>query len=752
MAMKLGALINSTVLGLMGLGLSLGSFFVLFDGSSLEAAEWSFENGAQFEETLEAKEQMMVQRNGRDAVLLFPGAKATLSWNESQSHLSVDLEEGAVLFVAEAGDMKVSVENEFLRIDSENSTGYLEFEDEGVEFFALNHASRVNFLEEGETLNSILVPGEHRTKVHASKVSDTIGKLRLTKLTKEFPMYSIQEDDLSELVQAAHAEVENIYVQSAAEFLAEIQSGQNYGPPLGGYEAYAYAWFDEFRRLLTFIPEAEQRRIAERESQLLSFVATNLLAGRSEAEYWLEAWSQSESDEYGLKQLYVSMHAVLPGDDLYPIKEQVAQALYQDEQQLVSLRRKYQEIETLIARGAMLEAEEAYEEYQADFESALIGGAFADESILHDLSLEYSLLERLLRSNGVFYTPENLLALKELETQILELAGTEVDEERQAFVQSKIRFLTKLFDLVQSRQVSVDAASELAGVLLADAQSHLAAVRTKVAVTAFFESELEKYELAKQYINAPEFYSYNDFHEGLAAYTAKSNDLRELNSYIQELRSGDLEELAVDVVAVQDEVERLLLRNGIQYAQVKPVGDSDYRLFEVVGGRTAGHSFEAKFDRQSQLFYDVVVSDVRFSTGLLLENLRSVIEEVVGEAVPEEEIEEEEEIVEEPVVEEGVSLTESVAIENASKAFVEAGLEDFEFTIKNLESNQFYFNGKIGKFGIPVAGVFDAKDAKISEVKWLLNEEEMTLPDVKLAAFEKVLVATYDQLTKTEDE
>lgn len=750
MAMKLGPLINSTVLASLALVLGMASFVAYAPNVAEESEEWAFEGEIQFGQVLTVgEEELVARRNGRDAVILLPGSEVRLDWDEESDHMDVALEQGEVLYATEAGDFTVSVSSSFARVSSQNSTGYVQLVEGNFEVYALDHPSLVSFLLEGEEINSISVPTDHRMKIAESKVSETVGKLRLTKLSKEFPVFEIDEEDESEAMMAALENIDDHYLESASLTLSELQSQNSYGPPLEGYEAQAYQWYEQARDLLTFIPEAEERRAQELEASSLTYATSNLLASKSAADHWLTVWEEGEHDEDAVHELYASMHAVLPGDELYPVKSAAADILYQGEDQLTSLRRRYQELESLLARGSKVEAEEAYVDYQSEFQSALGSGAF--DNSLHDLSLEYTLLERLLRANSVFYSPDSLAILEDLEEKILELAGSDVDEERQAFVQSKLRFLENLFELVQDRKVAVEDATLLAEELLASAQTHLGAVRTQVAVTEFFEDQLEHYDVAIQYINAPEFYSNSDFDAGLAAYQAKVDDLKELNNYIQDLRAGELEdEGELDLEQIREDVATLLTRNGVQYADLESLGDTEYRLFEIVGGRTSGYSFEAKFDRQTEIFYDVVVEDVRFSTGLLLENLRDVIEEVVGNV--EEEPEEDEEPEEGAVADTGSSLTESVALENVEKAFEDAELEDFEFVLLDLDDNTFHFNGKIGKYGIPVAGVYDANSGQVSEVIWLYNGDERSIPDVGVASLETVIMSSYDALESEDEE
>jgi hypothetical protein len=108
-----------------------------------------------------------------------------------------------------------------------------------------------------------------------------------------------------------------------------------------------------------------------------------------------------------------------------------------------------------------VEAGQAYFEYKTEFQTALDSGAFDSAEGLLDISREYVILEQMLRSNAVFYDTDSVTLLEALEEKILTLAGSDqdLDEERQAFVQSKLRFLSNLFSFVEDKKLGIEVAS-----------------------------------------------------------------------------------------------------------------------------------------------------------------------------------------------------------------------------------------------------------------------------------------------------
>ncbi len=737
--MKAGSLLNLILL-LVFAGLLSAASFVAF-----KPAEIASIDEAAIEAELSHSNEVRI--NYRDAVSGLDGSTVDWSWDESTETVSAGLQTGSVYFSTLADDLSVEVLTPFARVESQNSEAIVRLSESGesLEVYALTHPSLVTFTLDGKDLNSLVVPTGSFMKVPSSKITATLERLRLTKLTKEFPVFDFEESDLTESELAAHEATVDAYDASALSFMQESQNDSHLGPDLTGLGSYMSKAYQLFRDTLTVLPSAENRYAEGQKEKFLVYGRTNLLFGdRSSGETWVAEWKNSGPNLEEVDVLYSSLFFVLPGDELYPIKSAAAELLYPQEEPLTALRRQYQELESLLERGSLVEAQAAYTSYQSNFEKALDSGDLDDKEYLNDISREYSLLELLLRSHAVFYNENSVKLLSELENKILSLAGSDedLDEERQAFVQSKLRYLENLFDFVVDRKVSVEDATELANELVADAESYLKAITSQVAVRSYFESKLAEYDVSIEFMNSPEFYSYDSFEEGLDEYQAKQLDLENLSDYLQSLRSEDDLSATVSIEEATKEAEDDLHANGIQYKELKSLGDSSNRLFELVNGSTAGYSFEANYDRETHILYDTVVEgEIRFSTGLTLETASSVIVTAVelAELVP---VDDTEQTVPE---DDDASLTEEVAINRIEKAFEEEELKvgAFKFKVLDLEDNTFTFSGVMTDASLSVSGQFDLDTGMVSEIEWEYNDETQTLPDVELSEFEQALYDTY---------
>ena len=743
---KIGHLLNVLGVFLVALLLSGVTFFMfrVQGNGAEEELEWFGE--MRVGEEIEVDELSGLSLRGRDAFYAFPGARFLADWGED-GHLDVQLLEGQVMFSALAGDLSVSIQTSTVLVESSFNSAYLDFEGGDLELYALMHPAPLTFLnpDNSEAMNALIVPSEHRMKVPSSKVTQVLQVLRLTKLSKEFPVFEFVPADLDSLVLSTYEGLMQAYGAKELEWLETLQSDGRLGPPQDGSAQFLYNFFVQSRALLTVLPHAKEDLQVQSRGQFLAYAQANALLGPTGAyELWLDSWSEQVHSYDELRLAYAEMFFVLPGDDLYPVKQQVRLALFEEDASL-TLRLAYHELEDLLSAGDRVQAASAYKDYQVQFSKLLDQGHFDDAEQLSVLTLEYGLLERILRENEIFYDLESIALLSELEKRILTLVGSsqDVDEERLAFVQSKIRFLSRIFSFVEDQSISVEEASKLASELLFDANSYLNSLESDVAVSSYFASTLSDFDLQLSYIESPEFASIGSFDEGFERFKNKVSDLEELNDYLQEIRSSDADdESSGDVEAVLMEVEEDLLLAGILFNQVQPLGDSELRLFEIQNGRLAGIDFEAKYDRSTRILYDIVVEDLRFSTGLSLDDFGQVLQNVLAESsVQDSGVQEQ--ALESGVEAQGQSLAEGVALQSAMDAFEVAGFEGFEFELLDLESSHFLFDGEWQVSGelVLLSGNFELSSGLVSEVLWELDGEVNTLPDLALDNLEVALEA-----------
>lgn len=735
--MKKAELLNSILVALLGLALGFWSFFAFGSGETNVASDWDTSENFVFDGVIDASSSAYATFKSRDSIRLLPGSEATLTYDESEKHFDIFLKKGSVVLATLAGDFDATLRTNFAEVDSARSTVFATVadDDSSLSVYGIEHPSLLTLVRDSKDLNSFYVPTSYRTEILKSKVNVPIAKLRLAKLSKEFQIYEFKESELDESLLSVLDAVDKSYENASLNYMAKLSVGADTGPALDGQTQTFRNVFGRVRSALTFSGFAENKRLNSERDDNLKYALSNSIHYNAEvARVWLQKWLSYSPEDEVKQALSANLFFVLPGDGLYEIK-----AVLNDS----SIYTGYNELESLIKHASIVEASLAFKDYKSAFEKALKSSTFDTG----ELSRRYILTELLLRSNAVFYTLESAELLKEIETSILAESGSyqDLDEERQAFVQSRLRFLENLFKFVSAKKLSVSAAEKLGRELITSADDYLNSIAAQVAVRSYFEQKLEDYDMSLQYISSPEFGSYLSFDEGLAAFRQKSADLAQLNAYLQGIRSGNAAEVStVSLVDATKEVEFDLESNGIQYAELASLGDAQNRLFNILGGKVSGLTFEGNYDRETKILYDVVAGDIKFATGLAVEKFRDVLNkatEDVGIAQGAGAENQSQGSVDS-------NLTEEVALSYAESQFTTAGLDisKFEINLLDLDENQFSFEGEATEFKIRVSGTYNANSNEVSEIVWYLNGNAETLPDLDLSNLESALAATYQAL------
>lgn len=731
--MKKSELINTIIVACLGLGLSYWTYV-----SNVEADEGSqealvLEPEFTFDHEVSFSKDAILTVNGRDQLVLLAGAKAIVSFDEDSTELNVNLIDGSLIMANEAGDFTSEIVTTFAKVSPNYSTVFvsMDAENDELQVYGVNHPSLLTYLSDGEELNSMYVPTNYRVKVLGSKVNETISKLRLAKLSKEFQIVEFKSAELPTDVTEALAAIRKQYTNAQVAYLSETKQNGDLGPATSGLAASVSDIYQTFRSYLTFAPFAKEKYEIDQVNSYLEYAISNSVNGNlGDSRIWLDKWIGSAVPSEDISKVQSDLFFVLPGNDLYPIKEEVAE---------LNANQHFNQIESLVLQAANVEASLA-------FKKAVAEQIFSSSKDLGELSRRYVILELLLRSNSIFYSNESEDLLRSMEVSMLSLAesGQDLDEERQAFIQSKIRFLTNLFSFVKAGKISVSEAGPFAAQLLLNAEDYLNAISSKVAVRDYFKQKLSDFQTSISYINSPEFSLFSDYDEGLTAFVAKQKDIDDLNAYLQNIRGGNEENIAA--LSSKDALAEVLADfdlYGIQYSDVKSLGDVDNRLYEVEGGRVSGYAFTANYDRETKILYDVTVEDLKFTTGLLIAKFKDVVKNALQSETLNVDDESDSES-----VSASSSLTEEVALSYALSQFESAGFDgdSLELVVVDLEKNLFSFETYIDDLGVTVSGTFDGGSNKVSELVWDYNGESKTLPDMDLNSLLQALESTLSVL------
>ncbi len=684
--------------------------------------------------------ELAVQTYAADLLRLYPNTEVVFEEVDLESdpiQAKVRLVSGEVWVSDLQGTVKWVLEADQVRIEPENGSTYVSFDDD-IYVLAAHHPTEVSFLEDDTVLNSYLVTESHEVSIQPSSVTSVLGQLRYTKLTKEFPFVYEDEDDWDDRYTSALKEDERRLAEVYSTFVSSLRRNGNGGLEEGSFRHDLQGWYRTIRSYLT-VSDQHLLEIEEDEDLELLLQALYLIVQGEDATASdrLQAFKVAAQDFETLDKLAEFdrvFKSVYYGDAFYEAKSLVREVQYErasEEERLVLsmqfLRELLNEAYDLLDRGDRTEAKLALEAYNETWQS-LINRIDSDlPGVVQGLTAERQILQNLLYREDTFYAVSYYEVLSDLEDKILTLTAEEYDlnEERQAFAQDKLRALSRLIDLTDDELVSVEDSLDLGYLLMSDARDLLNDVTTETAVKSYFLDQLKEFSLMFEFIGSSDFVlSEGSFEDKFQDYLEKEGDMEALADYILGL-TGEEEETELTLEEAQAEAEEAFDKEGIDYIALVPLGDQGYRLFQVEGGRVDLVEFEANYDRVSEIIYDLEVNGEVFSAGVKLEDLGDAI----VQATTEESDDEEEEI----EIEQGLSSVEAFAIDFAKTALLSEGLEisDDEISIVDLNENLFAISYEMEYQGQPVQVefLFDADTNEASEILAVFGEMVVTVDE-----------------------
>lgn len=507
------------------------------------------------------------------------------------------------------------------------------YDNDRFDLFAAHHPTRLLFLDPTDsslTLNDYLITESHQVSIPTAGLSPFIGQLRYTKLVKQYPFrYVDLHDWQSEWTTALQAD-SNRLLKLRSDFVSMLRREGNSGVTEG---TFRYTLNEAYKRLRSFLTfNKNQLMILEDDEDLDLLYQSLYLTMQSQTDESMarlnsfKAASQNFESTDRLLELSHVFQAILWGDAFYSAKE-VVRDLFKDP--FVALRQRLNEIYDLLDRGEFQDAFGALTDYNSAWSFFIDQEKSALADRVKALIEERQILQNLLYREDSFYRVEAYQVLSQLETHILAFTAEEDDlnEERQAFVRDKIQVLNRLVFLIDDGLVNVKTGSDLAYLLIDEAQELLNDITLKTAVVDYYVSQLNELILKLQYINSSDYaLAEGTFDEKFNSYLAKENDLAVLTDYIR----GFTQQAATTGITLSEatqSVEKAFIKEGVDFVALVSLGDVDYRLFSIEGGRVGLSDIEGNYDRVTGIVYDLSIEGERFSTGVILSNLVSAVEE-----------------------------------------------------------------------------------------------------------------------------
>ena len=695
-----------------------------------------------------------------DLIRLFPNTEVIVESVDTSVYpmeFNFRLVQGSAWLSNLQGTSHLTVETDRLRIEPEEASTYVNYEEGEAFILSAYHETRVSFLDEtpeDSVLNNYLLTELHQVSIKESGIQPVLAQLRYTKLTKEFPFVYVVEIDFEDEWTLQLAADRDRLAKAYTDFVSFLRrEGEAGASP----DTLAYRWHGAYTKIRDAftLDKIHLKQIQDREKlevlyQSLYLILAGDPVGSVERLQRFQGFSMDVTqfpEFYVLDQVF---HTVNFGSDFYPVKElfrELQLGVITDDSQKLALslhflRDRLNEVYDLLDVGDLRNAKEALYAYNTEWQDLMESAGTDLRDEVQVLTEERQVLQNLLYREPTFYDADLYTVLSELEDRILTLTAQEYDlnEERQTFVQDKIRMLSNLVLYIDGGTIGLDNGIALADLLLEDSQTLLNGITQAAAVNQYFSEKLVELDDMFRFLNSPDYkLGEGTLEEKFAAYLQKEQDMDALASYIQGLADASTsnEAPAMTLDESLTAAQKRFGQAGVEYTALMPLGDTDYRLFKIEGGRVGDIDFQGNYDRETDIVYDLSVQGETFSTGLKLDLLVNAIsamgqmsEEVVEDSTTE--TSGSSDVSLSPVEELAVRLVRSSLETQTGVDFVEASIQ-----IVNLDKNQFkvIVPMEVKSETVSVTFSYDGDDNSVSSVTGEVNGETF---EVQVSAIEEL--------------
>lgn len=695
-----------------------------------------------------------------DLIRLFPNTEVIVESVDTSVYpmeFNFRLVQGSAWLSNLQGTSHLTVETDRLRIEPEEASTYVRYEEGEAFILSAYHETRVSFLDEtpeDSVLNNYLLTELHQVSIKESGIQPVLAQLRYTKLTKEFPFVYVVEIDFEDEWTLQLAADRDRLAKAYTDFVSFLRrEGEAGASP----DTFGYQWHGAYTKIRDAftLDKIHLKQIQDREKlevlyQSLYLILAGDPVGSVERLQRFQGFSMDVTqfpEFYVLDQVF---HTVNFGSDFYPVKElfrELQLGVITDDSQKLALslhflRDRLNEVYDLLDVGDLRNAKEALYAYNTEWQDLMESAGTDLRDEVQVLTEERQVLQNLLYREPTFYDADLYTVLSELEDRILTLTAQEYDlnEERQTFVQDKIRMLSNLVLYIDGGTIGLDNGIALADLLLEDSQTLLNGITQAAAVNQYFSEKLVELDDMFRFLNSPDYkLGEGTLEEKFAAYLQKEQDMDALASYIQGLADASTsnEAPAMTLDESLTAAQKRFGQAGVEYTALMPLGDTDYRLFKIEGGRVGDIDFQGNYDRETDIVYDLSVQGETFSTGLKLDLLVNAIsamgqmsEEVVEDSTTE--TSGSSDVSLSPVEELAVRLVRSSLETQTGVDFVEASIQ-----IVNLDKNQFkvIVPMEVKSETVSVTFSYDGDDNSVSSVTGEVNGETF---EVQVSAIEEL--------------
>ncbi len=498
--------------------------------------------------------------------------------------------------------------------------------------------------------NSFFLPEGNKVDIAEGKINEKLAKLLLSKLVKEFPIQLVLGEDVSanpwynaQLTRDSELKVRYMtaYMDRVGEYYALSR--------LPSLQAF-YMEYAEQRKFPFII--SEQKKVRSKEIFLRNIfgvgqkwaLAKDARSAETNSEFFYSLWARSlhmlgfDARNY-LTNTLADMNGVSATHILYQGKERVWDEVYLEMKALGDyegmvrlLSDQLQEMYDLMDEGEKGRALEQLTLWSGRAQLALGSSDISVwKPLYHDLNITRRSVVNLFFRYAELYSDSYFEVLTAFDQKVLEMAPDQIEQEenRQSIIQERIKILKKLSYLIETQKIDASRGIDLGKAMMAHVELLRSQALYRVAIYDFFDKELAALALRFEFYESPEYRLLRGgFDEAFKEFVARREDWAGLQNYIKEVRVDKVKVKRVNSDNLIAEVYGLFTERSIYPERVGLLGDERGRLYLIEDAKAGNVTFSGKFDRETELLFEIQVGDMSLEKGVHIDRVRDVVNSI----------------------------------------------------------------------------------------------------------------------------
>lgn len=548
---------------------------------------------------------------------------------------NINLKQGRIWLNSLYSNLATQINTEVVQLSAEPGIFDIKYHNGTLDVTAFRRSIQVSFLG-----NRLIVPEARQISIAEAKIknaSETISKLRYSKLLKEFPYFAAEKPDEWTL---KNQQDDKIFLEAYKKKLFdEIQED---GSVLGLDESSMFFKFGSLMKnagvIFTFDEEKKEKKKIALISDYIDDAAYATVIGKldlanrrlGQFESFV-AQLDNNIKNYSGWQNALALKAdrfafVQPQDDLFEVKIVLRQLT--GEPSIPLLQAAFNDVLDIAAAGTDQETEQKTVTALRKFATVVSGtlNKISDFRLAEDIFFASVILNDFLSRNTDLLREEFLKTAELFEKTYLALIENkeQADDQRQFFISEKLKSIATLKSLIEKGNIPFQDGRKSI-LLIASQIEALQPTFSDKAVLAYFQEQLNSLKPFIAFLRSQDASRvHGSFQESFGEFVERIDEYKKITELLLGAEGGvnisasRREELAGIVAADFTQLE-------ITDVQILLPDDEDEARVKVINAKFEGKKMLATYDTSRKVFSNIIFGSEKIPHAIKLENLKKFL-------------------------------------------------------------------------------------------------------------------------------